>query len=65
MKRYQDRYVSTQRTTHLSAIFFTEIRGKCDDRVGLGIGSTTTTKARFIPGSLQAKISESCAGNDE
>jgi len=65
MKIDQDRYISTQRITHPSAILFTVIRGKSDDRVGLGIGFTTTTKARFEPGSLKAKTSASYVGNDE
>ena len=64
-KRYQDRYTSAEGATHPSTVFFTEIRRKSNDRVGLGIGSTTAAKARFKPGSLQDKRSASCVRNDE
>jgi hypothetical protein len=48
-----------KRTTHPSAVLFTEIRGKSDDRVSLSIGFTATTKARCKKGPLQAKTSPS------
>jgi hypothetical protein len=65
LRKDKDGYISIQRTTHPSAILFTEIRGKSDDMVGLGIGLTTATKARSKKGSLQAKRSASCIRNNE